>query len=218
MDLEENAANWNRGPYTYCGRRLKPLVSAAISNPGQSSIMSSSFEFNKIAGAVLATALAVFGLKELSGLVYHAEHPEKQGYVIEVAEASEGDHGGGEEQPKPLAELLKAANAAAGEKAAVACKACHDFAKGGPNKTGPNLWDIIERPHAAIADYKYSDGMLAKKAEPWTYEALFAFLEAPTKAIPGTKMALATKSPTKRADILAYLQTLSDSPKPFPAQ
>ncbi len=46
-----------------------------------------SFEFNKIAGAVLATALVVFGLKELSAAIYHSETPEKPGYAIEVAEA-----------------------------------------------------------------------------------------------------------------------------------
>ena len=47
------------------------------------------FEFNKIAGAVLATALVVFGLKELSGIIYHAEIPEigHQGFAIEVVEA-----------------------------------------------------------------------------------------------------------------------------------
>jgi len=27
------------------------------------------------------------------------------------------------------------------------CAACHDFTKGGPNKVGPNLWDVVGRNH-----------------------------------------------------------------------
>ena len=53
-----------------------------------------SFEFNKIAGAVLGTALVVFGLHELAGIVYHAETPEKPGFAIEGAEASTGEEAG----------------------------------------------------------------------------------------------------------------------------
>ncbi len=179
-----------------------------------------SFEFNKIAGAVLGTALAVFGLKELSGVVYHAEKPEKQGFAIEVAEAATGGEaeGGEAATAKPLGELLTAASAEKGAAAAKACGACHDFTKGGPNKVGPNLWDVVERKHGTHEGFTYSEAMAAKSAEAWSYEALNAFLTNPKAAVPGTKMAYAgLKSAEKRADLLAYLQSLSDAPKPFPA-
>ena len=178
-----------------------------------------SFEFNKIAGAVLGTALAVFGLRELSGAVYHSEHPEKEGFLIEVAEATEGEAGGGDtaEAAKPLAELLKTAVLAEGEKGVKACAACHNFEKGGPNKVGPNLWDVVERPRGSHEGYQYTEAMKSK-ADPWTYAALDAFLASPKAYVPGTKMSYGgIKSAAKRADVLAYLQSLSDAPKPFPA-
>jgi cytochrome c len=181
-----------------------------------------SFEFNKIAGAVLGTALAVFGLKELSGVIYHAEKPEKPGYLIETAEAATGGEAGGAAEAgaeaKPLAELLKTASAEKGAAQAKACAACHDVTKGGPNKQGPNLWDVVDRPHGVHEGFAYSDAMKAKSSELWTYEALDAFIANPKAAVPGTKMAFGgIKAADKRADLLAYLQSLSDSPKPFPA-
>ena len=179
-----------------------------------------SFEFNKMAGAVLGTALVVFGLKELAGVIYHAESPEKPGYLIEVAEAATGGHGeGGEAQAAlPLGTLLASADVAKGQAAAKACAACHDFTKGGPNKVGPNLWDIVLRNHAAHPDFVYSAELKAHAAEPWTYEALDAFIKAPKEAIPGTKMSYGgLKNDKSRADLLAYLASLSDAPKPFPA-
>jgi cytochrome c len=182
-----------------------------------------SFEFNKIAGAVLGTALAVFGIGELTKIVYHVEHPEKQGYVIEIAEAATGGEAtaGGETKALPLAELLKTADAAKGATVAKKCTACHDMTKGGPNKVGPNLWDIVDRPIAGHVGYQYSPEMTAKAAEvkTWSYEALNAFLIKPSAYVPKTKMAAFPGLKDKdRADILAYLQSLSDSPKPFPAQ
>lgn len=178
-----------------------------------------SFEFNKMAGAVLGTALVVFGLNELAGVIYHAETPEKPGYLIEVAEAATGGEEGGGEQPPavPLGTLLATADVAKGQAAAKACAACHDFTKGGPNKVGPNLWDVVQRAPGSHEGYAYTDGMKAKSAEPWTYEALNTFLTAPGAYVKGTKMVLKIPKADVRANILAYLATLSDSPKPFPA-
>ena len=41
--------------------------------------------FNKIAGAVLATGLAIVGLTELSSIVFKSEPPAKPGYAVEIA-------------------------------------------------------------------------------------------------------------------------------------
>ena len=38
--------------------------------------------FNKIAGAVLATGLAIVGLRELTSIVYQTKPVEKAGYEI----------------------------------------------------------------------------------------------------------------------------------------
>ena len=180
-----------------------------------------SWTFNKIAGAVLGTALMVLGLQNLSAGVYHAAAPaaDKQGFLIEVAEATEpGAAEGGAAAAVSLGTLLKTADAANGAVVAKACAACHDFTKGGPNKTGPNLYDIVDRPIAAHEGFTYSEALTADKSKPWAYDHLFAFLKAPKKTYPGTKMAFGgIGNDKKRADLIAYLASLSDAPKPFPA-
>ena len=179
-----------------------------------------SFEFNKIAGAVLGTALAVFGLQELSGIIYHSESPQKQGFAIEAAEAATEAPAGGDVKVLALADVLKLADLDKGKTVAKKCGACHSFDKGGANKVGPNLWDVVERPVAAHENYAYSDPMKAKAAEikTWTYESLNTFLTKPSAFVPKTKMsAFGGLKDADRGAILAYLQSLSDSPKPFPA-
>jgi cytochrome c len=181
-----------------------------------------SFEFNKIAGAVLATALVVFGLHELAGIVYHSPAPEKPGFAVEVPEAGESSGEAAAAEPAAPAESLGAmlakADPAKGQAVFKACQACHDGTKDGPNKVGPNLWGVVGRMHASHPGFEYSEAMKKLADKPWTYEALNEFLTAPNKAIPGTKMAFGgIKKATDRADLLAYLATLSDSPVPFPA-
>ena len=69
---------------------------------------------------------------------------------------------------------------------------------------------------ASIAGFQYSEG-LQKKGGNWTLENINAFIANPKAYVPGTKMGYAgEESPEKRADILDYLHTLSDSPQPLP--
>ena len=180
-----------------------------------------SFEFNKIAGAVLGTALVVFGVNIVADTIYHSENPEKPGYVIEVAEAATGGEAtaGGAEQPAvPVGTLLATADAAKGQAVAKACVACHDFTKGGANKVGPNLWGLVMRKHGSHPGFAYSPAMTAKSGEDWSYEALNEFIRHPKVAVPGTKMTYGgLKKDADRANLIAYLASLSDAPVPFPA-
>ena len=181
-----------------------------------------SLEFNKIAGALLGTALLVFGLNELSKIIYHAPKPEKQGFAIEVAEATPaaGDAAAATpaEPAESLGKMLASADPTKGQAVFKTCQACHDGSKGGPNKVGPNLWGVVGRMHGSHEGFSYSEAMAALKDKPWTYEALNTFITSPKTAMPGTKMGFGgLKKDTDRANLLAYLQTLSDSPVPFPA-
>lgn len=178
-----------------------------------------SFELNKIIGAILGTLLFVMGVGFLAEAIYHpSEHGP--GYALPEPEAT-ADAGGAEptEAAVPLAVLLASANAEEGAKAVKKCASCHNFGAGEPNKTGPGLYDVVDRLIGSHEGYTYSAILEEHKAKGdlWTYENLDAFLLSPKGFAPGTKMTFAgVKSPEERANILAYLQTLSAAPKPFP--
>ena len=95
------------------------------------------------------------------------------------------------------------------------CQTCHTFDNGGPNRVGPNLWNVVGRDKGNAPGYTYSDTM---KAAPgtWTYGDLDAFLTAPAKFLPGTKMAFAGIADAKdRANLIAHLRSLSTAPVPL---
>jgi len=145
-----------------------------------------------------------------------APEPAESGAAEPQAPATDGQQTAATPPGGAIADLLKAADAAAGEKAAAKCKACHSFEKGGPNKVGPNLWDIVGAKQAHLDNFKYSDAIAGLGGE-WTYDALDQYLASPRDYAPGTKMVFpGLKKPEERAAVIAYLRSLSDSPKPLP--
>ncbi len=176
-----------------------------------------SFEFNKIAGAVLGTLLFAFGSGFVADAIYHSKPAGNAGYALpEPAPAAAGGGAPAAAQAEPIAVRLASANVEKGQSGSKACAACHSFEKGGPNKVGPGLWDTVERQKAAHAGFEYS-AALKEKGGTWTYADLDAFLENPKGYAKGTKMAFAgISSPQERANVIAYLRSLSDSPKPLP--
>jgi cytochrome c len=174
-----------------------------------------SFEWNKIAGAVLFALLLSVGLSIFSDVIFEAHEPETPGYVIAVAT----EEGAPAEEAQPFPTLLAAADPKAGQTSANKCLACHTFKSGEPNKVGPNLWGVVNRPIAAHEGYEYDDAMhaYAEQAKTWTFDNLNAFLHDPKGTVPGTKMAFpGLRDDKERANVVAYLNTLSDNPAPLP--
>jgi cytochrome c len=175
--------------------------------------------FNKIAGALLATGLAVFGLREISHAVFSKEPPEKPGYLIAVEETA-GEGGAAAEAPIDWGTVLPVANIQAGEAVAQKCVSCHTFTPGGANGTGPNLYGVVGRKPGAHPGFAYSGALTEYAgANPvWGYENLSEFLQAPQRHINGTKMTfVGLKKAEDRINIIAYMRSLGSAGFPIPA-
>lgn len=180
------------------------------------------FEINKFAGAVLAAVFMVFGLSFFSDFVFAPEKPAKAGFVIEVTESA--GEAASEEPAEDAAEesvlaMIGDIDPEAGLRPAKKCAACHSFEDGGPNKVGPNLWNIVNRKPASVDGFNYSNALKDYgETTNWTYEALDAYLINPKEAIPGNKMSFAgLKKAKDRAAVLSYLRSLSDQPAELPS-
>lgn len=176
-----------------------------------------SFELNKIMGAILGTLLFTLSLSIVSGGIFASHPPVKAGYEIAAKDDKAGPAQGPAEPQIPLANLLNEANPEKGASVARQCVACHEFAKGGPNKVGPNLWNVVNSDAGTHAGFNYSNGMKNKKGK-WTFEELDKFLENPSKTVPGTSMTfLGIRRAADRAAVIVYLSKQNDNPPPLPA-
>jgi cytochrome c len=172
---------------------------------------------NKLAMAVLGTLLLTMVLGIFSSAIFAPHKALKAGYDLPGAqEAASAPAPANAPPEEPLPALLAKADPAKGANDTKPCQACHNFDKGGPAKVGPPLYGVVGRPVASIAGFAYSD-VLKGMGGDWSYDKIFNFIKNPKGMEPGTKMTYPGEpDPHKRADILAYLQTLSDSPVPFP--
>lgn len=181
-----------------------------------------SFEINKILMALGFAVLSLFAINEVGNAIFYVEAPQTPGYAVAVATEDAGEQGGTEtdvpaDTLPDFGVVLASADVAAGERVAGRCTQCHSWDKGGANKIGPNLWDIVGGPHAHNAYFSYSAAMKAEEGM-WTYAALYEFLRKPNAAIPGTKMSFAGLSKSEdRINLIAYMRTWADTPQPLPA-
>ena len=177
-----------------------------------------SFEINKIIAAVLMVALLVIGIGKISGIIFHVEKPKTPGYAVEVEEVVNASSSTAEvaEKKVDIAALMTMGDVETGMKVFKKCSACHSITKGGKNKIGPALYNVVGRKVGAIEDYKYSKALEAYDKN-WTFQELNGFLIKPAKWIKGTKMAYAGLRKEKdRASVIKYLNENSDSPLPLP--
>ena len=194
------------------------------------------FEFAKIAGAVLCSLLVIVGFRTALKIVDEHRAPQKPGYTLPmpaVVARSKEQPGAGEAVPPPVSlpavpesdmpagfdpaeavQLMAGADVANGKTAFRKCVACHSIEEGGPNKVGPNLWAIVGRAKASSDGFTYSEALKAKGGE-WSLVELASFLHNPKEYAPGTKMIFpGISNVSEVADLLAYLNTLGGSAAP----
>ena len=187
------------------------------------------YELNKVFGAILFAGLTAMTAWLISlaayGKLEHGHHERVIHYQVAGLEQDGAMEGHGEaaadeaEEPAvPLAALLAEADPAKGQKVFKKCAACHTVDEGGRNKVGPNLWNIVNRTIASHEGFSYSDAMAALEGV-WDFERLDAFTADPKGTVPGTKMAFKGVSKDgDRANVLAYLRSLSAEPAELPAE
>lgn len=175
----------------------------------------SDLTFNKIAGAVLATGLAIAGLSQLSSGVFTHEPVTHPGYKVEVA--AEGGAGAeAADVPPDWGTVLPKADIAAGQATFAKCQACHSLTANG---IGPNLNGVVGRKPGTEPGFAYSDAMKAfgAKTPIWDYDHLYEFIKGPQAYINGTKMTfVGLKQPQDRINVIAFLHTQGSS-LPIPA-
>jgi cytochrome c len=177
-----------------------------------------SMEVNKGIAAVLVGGIAFFVTGLLGDILVRQHELEKTVLAIAVAPTPTPGVPAAPSGPGDIMPLLASADVKAGEQFTHrVCIACHTFDKGGKNGVGPNLYGVVERPRDSEAGFGYSPAMEKFKGQPWTFDALNQWLYKPSAYVPGTRMSFAGITNDKqRAEVIAYLRTLSDNPAPLP--
>ena len=171
----------------------------------------SSFEWNKIIASVLTAMIVAMVSGILASQLIRPKELAKPVYLPVAPEAAASPSAGqpAAAGPEPIGPLLAKADPKRGEQLVKVCVQCHTFNKGGANKIGPNLWDIMEENMAAVPNYQFSAAMEAHKNEKWDPDKLNQWLWRPQSLIKGTKMTFAGMPKVEdRADVIAYLETL----------
>lgn len=86
------------------------------------------------------------------------------------------------------------------------CSVCHSL-QPAPGKMGPPLAGVAGRKAGSVPGYAYSNALKTSNIT-WTPDKLDAFVKAPGKTVPGTKMLLGAPDAEQRAAVIEYLSSL----------
>lgn len=103
------------------------------------------------------------------------------------------------------------------------CSSCHMVGPEAKNRVGPVLTDVVGRAAGTFPDYKYGKSIVAagEAGLVWTEEELFDYLLNPKKYLRAkledkkakSKMSFRLKKEDERANVIAYLKSLSPQPE-----
>jgi cytochrome c len=179
----------------------------------------SPFDWNKVIGAVLASMILAMVSGIIAGNLVKPTIPAKPAYLVAGAKqpAETQTAAPAMAGPEPIGALLAKADPKAGEAETKPCQVCHTFEKGGPNRIGPNLYNVVGQPIAEDRNgFQFSEALSKHKGQKWTVDDLNQWLWKPPSFASGTKMTFAGFPKAEdRANVIAYLNTLSDHPEPL---
>lgn len=179
------------------------------------------FEFDKLIGALIVGAFVLVFSINIGSIIYPIKHfVAERGYQIDIEDIDVAATSlGGIPDEIDIGLIFAEFDSSKGERIFKKCSVCHTNGKGGANKVGPNLWNILNSKVAVRGGFTYSKAMLGKgeKGDAWTYEELYRYLYSPKRYVPGTKMAFAgIKKDEDRVNLIMYLRSLSDSQAELP--
>ena len=170
---------------------------------------------NKIIVSIVLAIILVLGINKVTDVLYYTEKPEKSAYQVadvKTVASVETEKNLGDSENENIMALLASVSVTDGEKVFKKCVACHSINKGGKNKIGPVLYNVLGRQAGSFPDYKYSKAMIAY-GKKWSFEEMNGFLTKPKDWIKGTKMSFAgIKNIKDRAAVILYMNNNNDNP------
>lgn len=172
---------------------------------------------NKVMAGFLAAGIALWGANRIASVIVHTGAPEKPAIAIPSLETAVKP-APAPTGPASIIPLIAGADVAKG-KAFVQqqCGSCHTVTQGGANGVGPNLYGVLGGRMFA-GSFSYSGAVKAKAKGDWNYRNMNDWLADPSGFAPGTEMSYSgIKNTQTRADVVAYLRTLSANPLKLPS-